>query len=168
MLKMSTSRTNTCFSTPSDLSLTLPNPRWRISIAVVLIFPTSTSLLAISVLYTFSFMQPQRKKSNGVRPGDLAGQATGQTPSNPSIWKIVTFHFLQKFNTVIKTTKHTIPETRLWDLKGSSYLSLYTLILQGVSKGQVNPYGGDSGPYLEQKFLIHFFRIRPCFWVTWT
>ena len=53
--------------------LTLPNPRWRISIAVVLIFPTSTSLLAISVLYTFSFMQPQRKKFNGVRPGDFAG-----------------------------------------------------------------------------------------------
>ena len=37
------------------------------------------------------------------------------------------------------------------------------LHMQGVSKGQVNPYDGDSGPYLEQKILIHFLRIRPCF-----
>ena len=52
---------------------TLPNPRWRISIAVVLIFATSSSLLAISV----SYMPPQRKKSSGVRSGNLSGQATG-------------------------------------------------------------------------------------------
>ena len=32
-----------------------------------------------------------------------------------------------------------------------------TSYIQGVSEGQVNPYGGDSGPYLEQKILIHFF-----------
>ena len=32
-----------------------------------------------------------------------------------------------------------------------------TSYIQGVSKGQVNPYGGDPGPYLEQKMLIHFF-----------
>ena len=32
--------------------------------------------------------------------------------------------------------------------------------IRGVSKGHVNPYGGDSGPYLVQKILIYFFRIR--------
>ena len=41
-------------------------------------------------------------------------------------------------------------------------------LIQGVSKGQVNPFGGESGPYLEQKFLIHFFLIRPHFRVTRT
>ncbi|KAJ4427602.1 hypothetical protein ANN_25250 [Periplaneta americana] len=34
---------------------------------LVLIFDTSSSLLAISVWYIFFFMEPQRKKSNGVR-----------------------------------------------------------------------------------------------------
>ena len=38
--------------------------------------------------------------------------------------------------------------------------------IQSVSNGQVNPYGGDSGPYLEQKILMHFFRIRLRFRVT--
>ena len=36
------------------------------------------------------------------------------------VWKVVTYSFPTNFNTIIKTNKHTIAETRLWDLKGSS------------------------------------------------
>ena len=76
MLKMSPTRTNTCFISLISCC-TLPNLRWFISIAVVLIFPMSSYLLPISVSYTFPLIQPQWKKSNGVRSGDLASQATG-------------------------------------------------------------------------------------------
>ena len=76
ILKMSPYRTNTCFISLISC-YTLPSLRWCISIAVVLIFATSSSLLPISVSYTFSFMQPQRKKSSGVRFGDLFRQTTG-------------------------------------------------------------------------------------------
>ena len=76
ILKMSPSRTNTYFISLISC-YTLPSLRWCISTAAVLIFATSSSLLPISISYTFSFMHPQRKISNGVRFGDLSGQATG-------------------------------------------------------------------------------------------
>ena len=75
MLKMSPSRTNTYFISLISCC-TLPSLHWCISMEVVLIFATSSSLLPISISHTFYFMQPQRKKSNCVRFGDLSGQAT--------------------------------------------------------------------------------------------
>ena len=47
-------------------------------------------------------------------------------------------------------------------------LDFHKIVIQDVSKGQVNPFGGDSGSYFEQKIIIHFFRIRPHFQVTRT
>ena len=36
------------------------------------------------------------------------------------LWKVVTYQFPTNFNTIIKINKHTIAETRLSDLNGSS------------------------------------------------
>ena len=56
---------------------------------------------------------------------------------------------------------------KLWIFYKRGYIgSRPNFKIQGVSKGQVIPYDGDSGPYLEQKTLIHVFRIRPHFQVT--
>ena len=41
------------------------------------------------------------------------------------LWKVVTYSLSTIFNTIIKTNKSTIAETRLWDLKGSTCFILF-------------------------------------------
>ena len=73
MLKMSPSRTNTCFSPPSDLSLHITQS----ALAYLRWSCVNLCNELFLACYLRFFMQPQRKTSNGVRFGDLAGQATG-------------------------------------------------------------------------------------------
>ena len=81
----------------------------------------------------------------------------------------VTSGIFQQVNARPHTAGHTrnaLENVRILDWLPGSLIWAVCNSIQGVSKCQANPNGGDSGSYLEQKILIHFFQIRPLFRVT--